>query len=80
MNCWAAIAPSERAGAWEGRLRSFSGRDAERETRTDECGHLHASSAEAMQCSQETAERLNHLFSLAAAVLAQRMPPDYYLG
>lgn len=83
MNSWVAVAPSERAGAWEGRLRLLSaGSNTPRETKTDECecGHLHGSSAEALQCSQERAENLNHLFRLSASMPAQRMPPDYYLG
>ena len=80
MNRWAAVAPSERAGAWEGQLRLLGERDTQHQTKTDECGHLHGSSAEAMRCSRETAERLNRQFSLSAAVPAQRVPPDYYLG
>ena len=76
MNRWAAIAPEERSGAWEGELRLVSGR----ETKTDTCGHLHGSAAEAMRCAKMTADRLNHGLAPLGAVPAQRVPPGYYLG
>jgi hypothetical protein len=80
LNRWAAVAPSERSGGWEGRLSLLSGCDNKTETKTDECGHLHRSSSEAMRCSQQAADRLNHEFLLSRAVPAQRVPSDYYLG
>lgn len=76
MNRWTIVAPEERTGAWEGELRLVSGRD----TKTETCGHLHDSSAEAMRCAQLTADRLNHGLAPLGAVPPQRMPPDYYLG
>ena len=76
MNRWAAVAPKEASGAWEGELRRGSGRAAT----TDKCGHLHATSAEAMRCAEMTAARLNQERVPAGAVPAQRVPPGHYLG
>jgi len=76
MNRWAPVAPEKESDAWEGELRLVTGRD----VKTDTCGHLHATSSEAMRCAQMTADRLNQERTPAGAVPAQRMPPDYYLG
>lgn len=76
MNRWTAVAPEETAGAWEGELRLVTGRDA----KTDKCGHLHGTSAEAMRCAQMTARRRNRELVPRGAVLPRRVPPDYYLG
>jgi hypothetical protein len=76
VNRWVVVAPEERAGAWEGEVRLVSGRD----TKTEACGHLHVSSAEAMRCSQTTVARRNHGLAPPGAIPAQRVPPDYYLG
>lgn len=76
MNRWAVVAPKEASGAWEGELRLVTGRAAKR----DKCGHLHATSAEAMRCAEMTADRLNQERVPTGAVPAQRVPPGHYLG
>jgi hypothetical protein len=76
MNRWTAVEPEARSGAWEGELHLVSGSD----TKTDTCGHLHVTSAEAMRCAQMTADRLNHGLVPAGVVPAQRVPPGHYLG
>jgi hypothetical protein len=76
MNRWAAVAPEEASGAWEGELRLVTDRNMKKDT----CGHLHGTSSEAMRCAQMTADRLNRERVPAGAVPAQRMPPDYYQG
>jgi hypothetical protein len=53
-------------GAWEGRLQISDGHA----IKTDVCGHLHASAAEAERCARQLAARRN----------SNLMPSDYYLG
>ncbi len=66
MNRWEATEPQEWSGAWEGRLRASDGHA----VKTDVCGHLHVSSADAEQCAGELAARRN----------SRLLPSDYYLG
>ena len=63
---WEAIAPYAWPGTWEGRVQATDGHT----TKIELCGHLHESRAEAGQCAQSLAARLN----------AKLMPSDYYLG
>jgi hypothetical protein len=63
---WEVAQPHEWSGAWEGRLQMSDGHD----IKTDVCGHLHASSAEAKRCAGRLAARRNSTL----------MPSDYYLG
>jgi hypothetical protein len=65
MSRWRATEPQEWCRAWEGRAQITDGHA----TRTAACGHLHRSSAEARQCAQDLAARLN----------CKRMPSDYYM-
>ena len=76
MNRWGATPPYEWSGAWEGRLQIICGHD----TKTDVCGHLHASSAEAERCARELAARLNAKLRTIDRHIRDRMPADYYLG
>ena len=76
MNRWKATTPCEWSGAWEGRLQIAYDYD----TKTDVCGHLHGSSAEAERCAQELAARLNSMLMPFDSRISYGMPPDYYLG
>ena len=66
MNRWEVTVPHEWSGAWEGRLQISDGHD----IKTDVCGHLHVSSAEADRCAKRLAARRN----------SGLMPSEYYLG
>ena len=66
MNRWEATPPYEWSGAWEGRLQIACGYG----TKTEVCGHLHVSSAEAKRCASRLATRRS----------SKLMPSDYYLG
>jgi hypothetical protein len=66
VNHWEVVPPHEWSGAWEGRLAISDGHD----IKTDVCGHLHASAAEAERCARRLAARRN----------SKLMPSDYYLG
>jgi hypothetical protein len=66
VNHWKPAPPHEWSGAWEGRLQICDGHD----TKTDVCGHLHVSSAEAERCAKRLAARRN----------TKPMPSEYYLG
>jgi hypothetical protein len=76
VNHWKAIPPREWSGAWEGRLQIAYDCD----TKTDVCGHLHGSAAEAQRCAQDLAARLNSLPVPFDTRIPHRMPSDYYLG
>ena len=76
MNRWKAVPPYEWSGAWEGRLQAAYGHDA----KTDVCGHLHGSSAEAGRCAQELAARLNSTLLPFDSHIPNNMPSEYYLG
>jgi hypothetical protein len=76
VNRWKAIPPHEWSGAWEGRLQIAY----DYQTKTDACGHLHASSAEAERCTQELAARLNSVLMPFDSRIPNGMPSDYYLG
>ena len=76
MNRWEATPPYEWSGAWEGRLQVGCGYG----TKTEVCGHLHGSSAEATRCAQELASRLNSKLMPDDSRIPDRMPSDYYLG
>ena len=56
VGCWEATAPYAWPGTWEGRLRRTADGQA---TRTVFCRHLHLKRAEAEQCAQNLAARLN---------------------
>jgi hypothetical protein len=76
MNRWKVISPHEWSGAWEGRLqiRCRSG------AKTDVCGHLHRSAAEAERCARELIAHLNSVLMPLKFSVPSRMPSDYYLG
>jgi hypothetical protein len=76
VNRWEAIPPFEWSGAWEGQLQIACGYD----TKTEVCGHLHGSSAEAERCAQELAAHLNSKLMPFDSRIPDRMPSDYYLG
>jgi hypothetical protein len=76
VNRWKAVPPHEWSGAWEGRLQDAAGPG----TKTDVCGHLHRSSAEARRCAQELAARLNSTLMPVDSRIPNRMPSEYYLG
>ena len=76
MNHWEAASPYEWSGAWEGRLQVGCGYG----TKTEVCGHLHGSSAEARRCAQQLAARLNSKLRTVDSRIPDRMPSDYYLG
>ena len=76
MNRWEQTAPYEWSGAWEGRLQLTYDYD----TKTEVCGHLHGSSAEAERCAQELAAHLNSKLVPFDSRIPDRMPSDYYLG
>ena len=76
MNRWQATPPYEWSGAWEGRLEAGCGYG----TKTEVCGHLHGSSAEAERCAQQLAAHLNSKLRPVDARMRDRMPSDYYLG
>jgi hypothetical protein len=76
VNRWETAPPYEWSGAWEGRLQIAHGHD----TKTDVCGHLHESSAEAERCAQDLAARLNSKLTPFDPRIPDYMPSDYYLG
>ena len=76
MNHWEATPPYEWSGAWEGRLQAGCGYG----TKTEVCGHLHGSSAEAERCAQQLAAHLNSKLRPVDSRIPDRMPSDYYLG
>jgi hypothetical protein len=76
VNCWKATPPYEWLGAWEGRLQAGCGYG----TKTEVCGHLHGSSAEAGRCAQQLAVDLNSKLRPVDSRIPERMPSDYYLG
>jgi hypothetical protein len=76
VNRWEATPPYEWSGAWEGRLRIAYDYD----TKTDVCGHLHGSAAEAERCAQELAACLSSKLVPFDSRIPNRMPSDYYLG
>jgi len=76
VNRWEATPPYEWSGAWEGRLQVGCGYG----TKTEVCGHLHGSSAEAKRCAQELASHLNSKLTPFDSRIPDRMPSDYYLG
>jgi hypothetical protein len=76
VNRWEATPPYEWSGAWEGRLQAGCGYG----TKTEVCGHLHGSSAEAGRCAQQLAAHLNSELRPVDPRIRDRMPSDYYLG
>jgi len=76
VNRWKASPPCEWSGAWEGRLQIVYGYD----SKTDVCGHLHGSSAEAGRCAQELAARRNSVLMPFDHRVPYSMPSDYFLG
>ena len=76
MNHWEAASPYVWSGAWEGRLQASCGYG----TKTEVCGHLHGSSAQAERCAQQLAAHLNSKLRPVDSRLPDRMPSDYYLG
>jgi hypothetical protein len=76
VNRWEATPPHEWSGAWEGRLQASCGYG----TKTEVCGHLHGSSAEAERCAQQLAAHLNSKLRPFESRIPDRMPSDYYLG
>jgi len=76
VNRWQATPPYEWSGAWEGRLEAGCGYG----TKTEVCGHLHGSSAEAERCAQQVAAHLNSKLGPVDARMRYGMPSDYYLG
>jgi hypothetical protein len=76
VNRWEATPPYEWSGAWEGRLQVGCGYG----TKTEVCGHLHGSSAEAEWCAQGLAAQLNSELMPVDSRVPGRMPSDYYLG
>jgi hypothetical protein len=76
VNRWKAVPPYEWLGAWEGRLQVAYGHD----TKTDVCGHLHGSSAEAGLCAQDQAASLNSTLWPHDSRIPSHMPSEYYLG
>jgi hypothetical protein len=76
VNRWIATMPDEWPGGWEGRLQIAY----EQDTKTDVCGHLHGSSAEAERWAQERAAQLNSMLMPSDSRIPDGMPSDYYLG
>jgi hypothetical protein len=76
MNRWEATPPCEWSGAWEGRLQVGCGYG----TKTEVCGHLHGSAAQAERCAQQVAAQLNSKLVPVDSRIHDRMPSDYYLG
>jgi hypothetical protein len=76
VNRWEAAPPYEWLGAWEGRLQAGCGYG----MKTEVCGHLHGSSAQAERCAQQLAAHLNSSLRPADSRIPDRMPSDYYLG
>lgn len=76
MNRWIASTPNEWPGGWEGRVQIAYDPD----RKTDVCGHLHGSSAEAGRCAQERAAQLNSMLMPFDSRIPRGMPSDYYLG
>jgi len=76
VNRWKATPPYEWSGAWEGRLQTGGGHG----TKTEVCGHLHGSSAEAERCARQLAAHLNSKFRPVDSRIPDRMPSDYDLG
>jgi hypothetical protein len=72
---WIATMPNEWQDGWEGRLQITYDYD----TKTEVCGHLHRSSAEAGRCAQERAAQLNSMIMPFGSRIPQGMPSDYYL-
>jgi hypothetical protein len=50
------------------------------DTKTDVCGHLHGSSAEAERCAQWLAAQRNAMLMPFDSRVPYGMPSDYYLG
>jgi hypothetical protein len=75
VNHWTVATPYEWSGVWEGRVQKVSDHD----TRTDRCGHLHASFTDAMRCAQEAVQHRNSDLMVFDIRKSQSMPPDYYL-
>jgi len=73
---WKATPSYEWSGAWEGRLQIATDYD----TKTDVCGHLHGSSAEAERCAQWLAAQRNAMLMPFDSRISYGMPSDYYLG
>jgi hypothetical protein len=76
VNRWKATPPYEWSGAWEGRLQAGCGYG----TKTEVCGHLHGSPAEAGRCAQQLAAHLNSKLRPVYSRIPDRTPSDYYLG
>jgi hypothetical protein len=76
VNRWEATPPYGWCGAWEWRLQIGCGYG----TKTEICGHLHASSAGAGRCARELAAHLNSLLMPVESRIRDRLPSDYYLG
>jgi hypothetical protein len=76
VNRWKATPSQEWSGAWEGRLQIATDYD----TKTDVCGHLHGSSAEAGRCAQGLAAQRNATLMAFDSRIPNGMPSDYYLG
>ena len=76
MHRWEATPPYGWSGAWEGRLQIAYDYD----TKTEVCGHLHGSPAEAERCAQDLAAQLNSKLRPRDSRFPHRMPSDYYLG
>jgi hypothetical protein len=76
VNRWKASPSYEWSGAWEGRLQIATGYD----TKSDVCGHLHGSSAEAEWCAQGLAAHRNAMLMPFDSRIPCGMSSDYYLG
>jgi hypothetical protein len=76
VNHWKATSSYEWSGTWEGRLQIATGYD----TKTDVCGHLHGSSAEAGRCAQWLAAQRNAVLMPFDSRISYGMPSDYFLG
>jgi hypothetical protein len=76
MNRWQVTPSHEWAGAWKGRLQNRCGNAA----KTEVCGHLHRSPAEAERCARELVVRLNSAPMPLNFFVPDGMPADYYLG
>lgn len=76
MNRWKATLSYEWSGAWEGRPQMATDYD----TKTDVCGHLHGSSAEAGRCAHGLAAQRNAMLVPVDSRMSYGMPSDYYLG
>jgi hypothetical protein len=76
VNRWEAAPPFEWSGAWEGRLQAHCGYG----TKSEMCGHLHGSSAEAERCAQQFGGTPQLQARACHARIPERMPSEYYLG